>query len=51
MEEEEEEQYCFDILTQAAAATESLPTVSLGLLDEHLRHCVVDAVSRGRAGG
>lgn len=40
--------YCIDILTQVAAATKALETVALGLLDEHLRHCVTDAV---RAGG
>ncbi len=46
----EEEKYCIDILTQIAAITKALQSVGLGLLDEHLRHCVVDAVSAdGRA--
>nr|WP_294692732.1 metal-sensitive transcriptional regulator [uncultured Friedmanniella sp.] len=43
----EEEQYCIDILTQVAAITKALQSVSLGLLDEHLSHCVVDAVAAG----
>src|SRR4249919_2806391 len=46
----EEEKYCIDILTQIAAITKALQSVGLGLLDEHLRHCVVDAASAdGRA--
>ena len=43
----EEEQYCIDILTQVSAMTKALQSVSLGLLDEHLRHCVVQAVTAG----
>ena len=43
----EEEQYCIDILTQVSAMTKALQAVSLGLLDEHLHHCVVDAVATG----
>ncbi len=44
----EEDQYCIDILTQLSAATRALQSVALGLLDEHLGHCVVEAA---RAGG
>lgn len=44
----EEDQYCIDILTQVSAMTKALQSVSLGLLDDHLNHCVVDAA---RAGG
>jgi DNA-binding FrmR family transcriptional regulator len=44
----EEEKYCIDILTQVSAVTKALQSVALGLLDEHLAHCVVDAA---RAGG
>ena len=43
----EEEQYCIDILTQVSAMTKALQAVSLGLLDEHLSHCVADAVAAG----
>ncbi len=44
----EEEKYCIDILTQVSSVTSALQSVALGLLDEHLSHCVVDAA---RAGG
>jgi DNA-binding FrmR family transcriptional regulator len=43
----EEEQYCIDILTQVSAMTKALQSVALGLLDEHLAHCVVDAARTG----
>ena len=43
----EEDKYCIDILTQVAAATRALQAVALGLLEEHLGHCVVNAVSEG----
>ncbi len=39
----EEDQYCIDILTQVSAATSALQSVAIGLLDEHVRHCVADA--------
>jgi len=43
----EEEKYCIDILTQVSAMTKALQAVSLGLLEEHLGHCVVDAARAG----
>jgi DNA-binding FrmR family transcriptional regulator len=43
----EEEQYCIDILTQVAAMTKALQSVALGLLDEHMAHCVADAARQG----
>ena len=43
----EEEQYCIDILTQISATTNALQSVALGLLDEHLSHCVVRAAAAG----
>mgnify|MGYP000241766005 CR=1 FL=1 len=43
----DEEQYCIDILTQISALTSALESVALGLLDDHIRHCVVDAAVRG----
>jgi len=39
----EEDQYCIDILTQVAAVTKALQAVSLGLLEDHIGHCVVNA--------
>ncbi|MGI8677743.1 MAG: metal-sensitive transcriptional regulator [Jatrophihabitans sp.] len=44
----EEDKYCIDILTQVSAATKALQSVALGLLEEHMSGCVVDAA---RAGG
>ena len=43
----EEDQYCIDVLTQVAAMTKALQSVSLMLLDDHLDHCVVDAARKG----
>ena len=43
----EEEQYCIDILTQVSAVNSALRNVALGLLDDHMRHCVNDAVLEG----
>jgi DNA-binding FrmR family transcriptional regulator len=39
----ESEAYCIDVLTQVSAVTSALQNVALSLLDDHLRHCVVDA--------
>ena len=44
----EAEAYCIDVLTQVSAATRALQAVALELLDQHLDHCVRDAI---RAGG
>jgi CsoR family transcriptional regulator, copper-sensing transcriptional repressor len=43
----EHDKYCIDILTQVAAVTRALQSVALGLLDEHLTHCVAEAVAEG----
>ncbi|MEV6238520.1 metal-sensitive transcriptional regulator [Lentzea sp. NPDC051838] len=43
----ETDEYCIDVLTQISAATRALQAVSLGLLDEHLKHCVSQAISEG----
>jgi len=40
----DEDTYCIDVLTQVAAVTKALQGVALGLLDDHLRHCVAEAV-------
>ena len=39
----EEDAYCIDILTQISAVNRALQGVALGLLDEHVRHCVRNA--------
>ena len=43
----EQETYCIDVLTQISAATKALEAVALALLDEHLTHCVADAIHAG----
>ena len=43
----ETDEYCIDVLTQISAATRALQAVSLGLLDEHLKHCVSQAINEG----
>ena len=43
----DEDTYCIDVLTQISAATSALQAVALQLLDEHLTHCVADALAGG----
>jgi CsoR family transcriptional regulator, copper-sensing transcriptional repressor len=43
----EEDRYCIDILTQLAAVDTALESVALEILDEHVKHCVVDALASG----
>ncbi|WP_306670116.1 metal-sensitive transcriptional regulator [Rhodococcus opacus] len=43
----EEEKYCIDILTQVSAMTKALQAVALGLLEDHISHCVVNAAAEG----
>lgn len=41
--------YCIDVLTQVSAATKALQSVALSLVNDHLGHCVRDAISEGGA--
>jgi DNA-binding FrmR family transcriptional regulator len=43
----DEDQYCINILDQVSATTRALQAVALELLDDHLSHCVVNAVAAG----
>jgi len=43
----EDEKYCIDVLTQVSAATKALQSVALGLLEDHMGHCVVSAAQEG----
>jgi DNA-binding FrmR family transcriptional regulator len=43
----ESDTYCIDVLTQVSAATKALESFALGLLDEHLSHCVTAAIQTG----
>lgn len=47
----EEDVYCIDVLTQVAAVTKALQAVSIGLVEDHLGHCVVDAARRSPEDG
>lgn len=44
----EEERYCIDVLTQIGAIEAALDKVALGLIDEHTRHCVLEAEGEER---
>jgi DNA-binding FrmR family transcriptional regulator len=43
----EEDRYCIEVLEQVSAATRALQSVALELLDDHMAHCVADAVKSG----
>ena len=43
----EDDTYCIDVLTQVSAVTKALQAVAVGLLEDHLRHCVVQAARDG----
>ena len=43
----DEDVYCIDVLTQISAATKALQAVALGLLEDHLNHCVAEAITAG----
>ena len=43
----EDDKYCIDILTQVSAATRALQSVALGLMEDHLGHCVAQATAEG----
>jgi len=43
----DEDTYCIDVLTQISAATKALQAVALVLLDDHLSHCVAEALTEG----
>jgi CsoR family transcriptional regulator, copper-sensing transcriptional repressor len=43
----EEDRYCIDVLTQISSATRALQGVATSMLDDHVRHCVTDAIAAG----
>ena len=45
----EEDRYCIDIVTQISAVQAALDKVALGLMDDHVRHCMVQASEEDRA--
>jgi DNA-binding FrmR family transcriptional regulator len=44
----DDDEYCIDILTQITAASNGLKKVAVGLLDDHIRHCVAEGSDDGR---
>lgn len=47
----EEDAYCIDILTQITAADSALKKVAVGLLEDHLSHCVAEGILAGDEDG
>ena len=43
----DEDQYCIDILTQLSSVTAALKAVGMGLLGDHVRHCVAESIEQG----
>ena len=43
----DEDKYCIDIMTQVSAVTRALQSVALGLMEDHLAHCVSEAAAEG----
>jgi CsoR family transcriptional regulator, copper-sensing transcriptional repressor len=46
----EDDRYCIEVLEQISASSRALQSVALNLLNEHLAHCVADAVRVGGDG-
>lgn len=44
----DEDEYCIDILTQITAASNALKKVAVGLLEDHIRHCVAIGTEQGK---
>ena len=44
----DDDEYCIDILTQITAASNALKKVAVGLLEEHIRHCVAEGTEEGK---
>jgi CsoR family transcriptional regulator, copper-sensing transcriptional repressor len=46
----EEDRYCIDVLTQISAVTTALESLAFVVLDDHVNHCVADALASGDQG-
>jgi CsoR family transcriptional regulator, copper-sensing transcriptional repressor len=42
------DEYCIDILTQVTAVSNALKKVAVGLLEDHIRHCVTNETEEGK---
>ena len=47
----DEDKYCIDVLTQLSSVTKALQGVGMGLVDEHIRHCVREAAAESEEAG
>ncbi len=47
----DEDTYCIDVITQIGSVTKALQSVGIGLIDEHLRHCVQEAMAESEEAG
>ena len=47
----DEDTYCIDVLTQISSVTKALQGVGMGLVDQHLRHCVLEAATESEEAG
>jgi CsoR family transcriptional regulator, copper-sensing transcriptional repressor len=47
----EADTWCPDVVVQVSSATRALQEVAVGLLNDHLHHCVVNAVRASEADG
>ena len=47
----EDDRYCIDVLTQVAAVNTALESLAFKVLDDHVNHCVTDALASGRSEG
>ena len=45
----DDDRYCIDILTQISAVNTALESLAFKLLDDHVNHCVADALASGDA--
>lgn len=43
----QEDTYCIDVLTQVNSVTAALRAVGMGLLEDHVRHCVRESIEQG----
>ncbi len=43
----QEDTYCIDVLTQVNSVNAAIKAVGMGLLEDHVRHCVRESIERG----
>ena len=43
----DEDKYCIDILTQISSVMAALRAVGMGMLGDHVKHCVTQSIEQG----